>query len=60
MLVDFNTLSDNSRIWIFQSALPLDETAGIQLLQSAHWFINDWTAHQQNLTASSEIRDRFF
>lgn len=60
MLVDFNTLSDNSRIWIFQSALPLDAVAGNQLLQSVHWFINDWTAHQQSLTASAEIRDNYF
>jgi hypothetical protein len=60
MLVDFNTLSDNSRIWIFQSALPLDGDSGTQLIQSVHWFINDWTAHQQSLTASAEIRDDFF
>jgi hypothetical protein len=60
MLVDFNTLSDNSRIWIFQSALPLDVDSGTQLIQSVHWFINDWTAHQQSLTASAEIRDDFF
>jgi hypothetical protein len=60
MLIEFDNLPDTSRIWIFQSSKPLDHQSGMQLLQSVHWFINDWTAHQQSLTASAAIRDDFF
>ena len=56
MLVEFNSLSDTSRVWIYQasrsfSAEELEEVkAGLDL------FIKEWTAHGSELEAGYEIR----
>jgi hypothetical protein len=60
MLVDFNTLPDTSRIWIYQanrSFTPAElEVIGAELND----FIGQWTAHGKNLNAGCEVRYKRF
>lgn len=50
----FEELSDKSRIWIFQSTMPLGEKSE-QILEEADQFLQQWAAHGAALMASSTI-----
>ncbi|MCM4150971.1 ABC transporter ATPase [Arenibacter sp. N53] len=56
MLVEFNTLPDESRVWIFQASRSFSEEELQQLRQELDTFIADWTAHGSDLRAGYEIR----
>jgi hypothetical protein len=56
MLVDFNTLSNDSRIWIYQGSRSFSKEELIDITQSLDVFIEDWTAHGSDLKAGYEIR----
>tara|TARA_R110000868_G_scaffold108065_7_gene295443 strand:+ start:30869 stop:31351 length:483 start_codon:yes stop_codon:yes gene_type:complete len=56
MLVEFNTLPDESRVWIFQASRSFSEEELEQLKQELDTFIADWTAHGSDLRAGYEIR----
>lgn len=60
MLVDFKTLPDTSRVWIYQAnrSFTVEELAEIKTLLDA--FITEWTAHGQDLKAGFEIRYKRF
>ncbi len=55
MLVHFNTLTDDSRVWIYQSARILTDQEVQQCLTQTENFINDWTAHQADLKAGVQV-----
>ncbi|PQB04360.1 ABC transporter ATPase [Aureitalea marina] len=60
MFVEFNALPDHSRVWIYQSNrkfLP-EEVEQIQLRTQE--FLEQWTAHGQNLEAGFEVRHNRF
>lgn len=56
MLVDFKTLPESARIWIYQAnrSFTDDELQNIQ--KELDTFITDWTAHGADLKAGYEIR----
>lgn len=56
MLVDFNTLPEESRVWIYQSnrSFTLDELTEIQA--SIAEFLEQWTAHGSDLQAGYLIK----
>ena len=56
MLVEFNTLPDESRVWIFQASRSFSEEELEPLKQELDIFIADWTAHGSDLRAGYEIR----
>ena len=60
MLVEFENISDDSRIWIYASTIYLDneKQAYISKLLSNH--IDDWQAHQVSLTAAHTILENHF
>ena len=60
MLVDFNDISNDSRIWIFASdkKLSSDQEKYISLKVSNH--INNWQAHNNPLKASVAIFENYF
>jgi len=60
MLVDFKSLADNSRIWIYQSnrSFTADELKEIETGLSS--FLQEWTAHGSALQAGFEIRYKRF
>ena len=60
MLVEFENISDDSRIWIYASPIYLDNEnqAYISKLLSNH--IDTWQAHQVSLTAALTILENHF
>jgi hypothetical protein len=60
MLVDFSTLPDTSRIWIYQAnrSFTADELEAISA--ELKDFISHWTAHGNDLEAGFEIRYKRF
>ncbi len=51
MLVPFDKLPDESRIWIYPSSKYFDKNISIQIAQKTEEFISTWHAHQQPLSA---------
>jgi hypothetical protein len=56
MLVDFNTLPDHSRIWIYQSGRKFSDDEVALLEGRLKEFLIQWTAHGQSLEAGFEIK----
>lgn len=60
MLVPFDTLPEDSRIWIYQSNRKLAENELAIITTDLSVFIDNWAAHGNPLTASYLIQyDRF-
>ncbi|MGI9551818.1 MAG: ABC transporter ATPase [Aurantibacter sp.] len=60
MLVDFNTLPDTSRVWIYQSNRTLSEDELIEVENGLKDFLKEWTAHGSDLKAGFKIRYKRF
>ena len=56
MLVAFNTLPDESRVWIYQASRSFSETELNEVKLQLDAFLEDWTAHGSELKAGYEIR----
>lgn len=56
MLVDFNTLPETSRVWIYQASRTFSETELDEIRSGLDSFIKDWTAHGSDLKAGYEIK----
>lgn len=56
MVTDFKNLPDDSRIWIYQSNRKLSDTEVSEITTKTESFLEQWTAHGQNLEAGFEIR----
>ena len=56
MLVEFNTLPNNSRIWIYQSNRKLSENEVSSISVKTDEFLKKWTAHGDDLEAGFEIK----
>lgn len=55
MLVDFKELPSEARIWIYQSNRPFTEAELPELKDLLDTFLEQWTAHGQNLKAGYEL-----
>ncbi|MFK7812433.1 MAG: ABC transporter ATPase [Maribacter sp.] len=60
MLVEFNTLPDTSRVWIYQANRSFNEKELNELKEAFNSFVSEWTAHGQDLKAGFEIRYKRF
>ena len=60
MLVDFNTLPDESRIWIYQANRSFSESELTEIEEKLNVFIEAWTAHGQDLQAGFTIKYKRF
>lgn len=60
MIVPFDSLPDDSRIWIFPSTRILDSNEEDVLLKSTLVFLAEWTAHNRSLTASAKVEEHTF
>ncbi len=56
MLVEFESLPDTSRVWIYQANRSFNSEELDELKQAFNGFITEWTAHGQDLKAGFEIR----
>jgi len=55
MTVDFSSLPDDARIWLYVSAQPLTAEQQHHIKRSAEQFTENWSAHQIPLKASFTI-----
>lgn len=56
-IVPFETLPDESRIWVFGSDRPLSDSDAEQLLGEVDRFLGQWRAHGVPLTCARDWRD---
>ena len=60
MIVNFNSLSDDSRIWVYGSETILTETHEKIISQDLSHFLENWEYHQNKLKASFRFfKNRF-
>ena len=60
MLVDFNTLPEHSRVWIYQANRSFSDEELTEITQKLDTFITNWTAHGTDLNAGYDIRYKRF
>ena len=56
MIVDFDVISEESRIWIYQSNRTLSPSEIIEIEAKIKDFLNSWTAHGSDLQCSFLIK----
>lgn len=60
MLVDFNTLPEESRVWIYQANRSLSEEELTEIKERLDIFITNWTAHGSDLQSGYTIEYKRF
>lgn len=55
MLVDFNQLPEESRVWIYQANRSFSEEEIVELNSKLEKFLEAWTAHGKDLQAGYKI-----
>ena len=55
MLVDFQELPDDSRVWIYQANRPFKEEELEILKPQLDAFLKQWTAHGKDLRAGYDL-----
>ena len=56
MLIDFESLPDNSRIWIYQCNRSFSPEELAEITAGLNTFLTQWTAHGSDLKAGFEIK----
>jgi len=56
MLVDFNTLPNSSRVWVYQADREFSSTEVDQIKQQLITFVNNWKRHGEDLKASFQVK----
>ena len=56
MISDFKTLSENSRIWIYQSNRSLTQKEKESISKLIEDFLNNWNSHGVSLNSGFEIK----
>ena len=60
MLVDFNTLPEESRVWIYQANRSFTDLEIKEIESKLNQFIENWTAHGSDLNAGYLIKYKRF
>ncbi|MDB2462962.1 ABC transporter ATPase [Algibacter sp.] len=60
MLVDFTTLPEESRVWIYQANRSFSEVELEEIQAKLNIFIENWTAHGSDLQAGYTIKYKRF
>lgn len=60
MLVDFNTLPDESRVWIYQANRSFSEDEINEINSRLDVFIENWTVHGSDLQAGYTLKYKRF
>lgn len=56
MLVEFSSLPNNSRVWVYQCNRKLSEDELSHIKEETAKFLSRWTAHGANLEAGFELK----
>ena len=60
MLVDFNNISNESRIWVYASPYKLNNDQEDYIINFLSNHLKDWEAHKTSLTAAVTILENHF
>ncbi|WP_431136395.1 ABC transporter ATPase [Psychroserpens mesophilus] len=60
MLVDFNSLPEESRVWIYQANRSFTEQEISEIQDKLNTFIENWTAHGSDLQSGYTIKYKRF
>ena len=60
MLVDFNILPEDSRVWIYQANRSFSEQEIEDITSKLNVFVTNWTAHGSDLQAGYQIKYKRF
>ncbi|MCL6295275.1 ABC transporter ATPase [Jejuia spongiicola] len=60
MLVEFSTLPEESRVWIYQANRSFTETELEEIQSKLNTFIENWTAHGSDLQSGYTIKYKRF
>ncbi|GAA4885283.1 hypothetical protein GCM10023311_04920 [Flaviramulus aquimarinus] len=60
MLVDFNRLPEESRVWIYQANRSFSEDELLEIHSKLNIFIENWTAHGSDLQSGYTIKYKRF
>lgn len=60
MLVDFNTLPEESRVWIYQANRSFSEVELQEIQSKLDIFVENWTAHGSDLQAGYTVKYKRF
>lgn len=60
MLVDFNTLPEESRVWIYQANRSFTDEEISEIKEKLNIFISNWTAHGSDLQSGYTIEYKRF
>lgn len=60
MLVDFNTLPEESRVWIYQANRSFSEEEIEEIQSKLNVFVDNWTAHGSDLQGGYQIKYKRF
>ena len=60
MLVDFNTISDESRLWIYSSESKLTDYQKEKILNKISEYLKTWDYHNNPLTSAVTIKENHF
>lgn len=60
MLVPFNELPDNARVWIYQANRSFTAEELLEIKSKLDSFIENWTVHGSNLKAGYDLQYRRF
>ena len=60
MLVDFNTLPETSRVWIYQANRSFSTTELEEIKSKLDIFVENWSSHGKGLQAGYEIKYKRF
>ncbi len=60
MLVDFEQLSDTSKVWIYQSNRPFTLEEEVEIRKKIEHFLSTWKRHGDDLKASYQIKYNHF
>ncbi len=60
MLVDFNTLPETSRVWIYQANRSFSASELEEIKSKLDTFVENWSSHGEGLQAGYEIKYKRF
>jgi hypothetical protein len=60
MLVNFDSLTETARVWIYQANRSFSEKELVEISDALDRFISEWTAHGSDLKAGYEIKYKRF
>ena len=60
MLVDFKTLPETARVWIYQCNRSFSDAEMLEIRSDLDTFLTSWTAHGNDLNAGYEIKYKRF